>query len=257
MKNARNGFLLAWQFFSFVPIKKQIDMNKSSITWMYASLPLVGLIIGAILGGCAYYLATYSDISHLLLAILLVVGMIIFTGGLHLDGFIDLCDAFFSYGDRTKRLQVLDDPRTGAFGVLGVMTLLLLKLGFIYEMLSQDETDLLLFIAIIPYIARVGMLVYFVSMNTSKQTGLAAYFKGEVCSKQLVITSSIIFALLSTGIIIIGMYHVFILVAVMLAIVLFYRKWSYHHFGGMSGDLLGALGEGLEVMLWLTVLLCI
>lgn len=95
LKNASQGFLLAWQFFSFVPIKKQFDMNKSSITWMYASLPLIGLAIGSLLSGGAYVLMSYSDISDLLLSILLVVGMVIFTGGLHLDGFIDMCDAFF------------------------------------------------------------------------------------------------------------------------------------------------------------------
>ena len=257
MKNAGIGFLLAWQFFSFVPIKKQLDMNKSSITWMYTSLPLVGLIIGAILSGGAYLLVSFSDISILLLSILLVVGMIIFTGGLHLDGFIDMCDAFFSYGDKEKRLQVLDDPRTGAFGVLGVMSLLLLKLGFVYEALEQGQLEMLLYIAIIPYIARAGMLVYFVSMNTSKQTGLAAYFKEEVIPKQLIMTSIVIFVLLSALAIFTGLYSVFIFVAVMIVVVLFYRKWSYRNFGGMSGDLLGALGESLEVVLWLTALLCI
>ena len=257
LKNAGIGFLLAWQFFSFVPIKKQLDMNKSSITWMYASLPLVGLIIGAILSSCANLLVSYSDLSNVLVAILLVVGMIVFTGGLHVDGFIDLCDAFFSYGDKEKRLQVLDDPRTGAFGVLGVVVLILLKFGFIYEALEQGRFEMLVFIAAVPYVARVGMLMYFVSMNTSKQTGLAAYFKGQVMTKQLIVTSVVMFALLSMGAVYIGLYSFFILVAIMLFAVVLYRNWSYRNFGGMSGDLLGALGESLEVVLWLVVLLCI
>lgn len=224
---------------------------------MYASLPLVGLIIGAILSSCAYLLMSYSDISSLLMAILLVVGMIVFTGGLHLDGFIDMCDAFFSYGDKEKRLQVLDDPRTGAFGVLGVVSILMLKFGFIYEALEQGRFEVLVFIAAIPYIARVGMLVYFVTMNTSKKTGLAAYFKGQVMAKQLIVMNVVVLALLSAGAVYVGLYSFFILVAVMLGIIALYRRWSYRNFGGMSGDLLGALGESLEVVLWLVVLLCI
>lgn len=224
---------------------------------MYASLPLVGLIIGAILSSCAYLLMSYSDISSLLMAILLVVGMIVFTGGLHLDGFIDMCDAFFSYGDKEKRLQVLDDPRTGAFGVLGVVSILMLKFGFIYEALEQGRFEVLVFIAAIPYIARVGMLVYFVTMNTSKKTGLAAYFKGQVMAKQLIVMNVVVLALLSAGAVYVGLYSFFILVAVMLGIIALYRSWSYRNFGGMSGDLLGALGESLEVVLWLVVLLCI
>ncbi|MCH7321117.1 adenosylcobinamide-GDP ribazoletransferase [Solibacillus sp. MA9] len=257
LKNASQGFLLAWQFFSFIPIKKQLDMNKSSITWMYASLPLVGLVIGAMISCGAYLLVSYSDISNLLLSILLVIGMVIFTGGLHLDGFIDMCDAFFSYGDKDKRLQVLDDPRTGAFGVLGIVSLLLLKLGFVYETLAQGQLGMLVYIVIIPYIARIGMLVYFVTMNTSKKTGLAAYFKEQVVRKQLIIYSAVLFTLMSAALIYTGIYSFFILVAIMLAVVVIYRKWSYRNFGGMSGDLLGALGESLEVVLWLTALLCI
>lgn len=257
LKNAVTGLLLAWQFFSFVPIKKQLDMNNRSITWMYASLPLVGLIIGAILSGCAYLLLSYSELSNVLVAILIIVGMIVFTGGLHVDGFIDVCDAFFSYGDKEKRLKVLDDPRTGAFGVLGVVVLILLKFGFIYEALAQGRFEMLVFIAAVPYIARVGMLAYFVSMNTSKQTGLATYFKGQVITRQLILTSVVIFALLSAGALYTGLYSFFILVTVMLFVVVLYRNWSYRNFGGMSGDLLGAIGESLEVVLWLVVLLCI
>lgn len=257
MKNAGTGFLLAWQFFSFVPIKKQLDMNNKTVTWMYVSLPLVGLIMGAMLSGGLYILLTYTEVSNGLLAILLVVGMIIFTGGLHLDGFIDMCDAFFSYGDQKKRLQVLDDPRTGAFGVLGVVVLILLKLGFIYEVLTQGQQEIAVFVAVIPFLARIGMLGYFVSMHTSKQTGLAAYFKGQVIAKQLVFTSLLMLFIVSAAAIYLGLLSFFFLIAVMGVSVFLYRKWSNRHFGGMSGDLLGALGEILEVVLWLTLLLCI
>lgn len=224
---------------------------------MYASLPLVGLLIGALLSVGAYLLTSYSNISNILLAILLLVGMIILTGGLHLDGFIDMSDAFFSYGDQEKRLQVLEDPRTGAFGVLGIVSLLLLKLGFIYEMLAREHWISLVCIAIIPYLARVGMLLYFVSMKTSKKTGLAAYFKGQVLARPLVFSSVIILVFISAVMIYIGLYQLFILITVMVVAVLIYRKWSYRNFGGMSGDLLGALVESLEVVLWLTALLCI
>lgn len=257
LKNSAIGFLLAWQFFSAVPIKKSLNMNAQSITWMYASLPVVGLLMGTILSSAAYFLMSYTSISNLLLAILLVVGMIMLTGGLHLDGFIDLNDAYFSYGEKEKRLEILDDPRTGAFGVISVVSLLLVKLGFVYELLEQGHLAVIPFIVLIPYTARLGMLVYFISMRTSKQTGLAAYFKQQVVGGKLLVISLVIFAILSAIIFSMNVVSYFILVAVMLLAVLMYRHWSYKHFGGMSGDLLGALGEGLEVLLWIVALLCI
>lgn len=257
MKNSITGFLLCWQFFSVVPIKKQLDMNAKSVTWMYAFLPIVGLLFGTVISGGVFAFAQFSEVSSLLLAILIVVGFILLTGGLHVDGWIDMSDAFFSYGEKEKRLEILDDPRTGAFGVISVVCLILLKIGFIYEMLLKGHLAIIPFILFIPFIARIGMLLYFLTMKTAKETGLAAYFKSVVIPEKLALIGSIICLLFFVSWFYFALYSLFILIFAMLIVVFFYRKWSYKHFGGMSGDLLGALGEGLEVMLWLTVLLCI
>ncbi|MGN7476578.1 adenosylcobinamide-GDP ribazoletransferase [Solibacillus silvestris] len=257
MKNSITGFLLAWQFFSAVPIKKQLDMNAKSVTWMYAFLPIIGLFIGAIIGSAVFALAGFSDISSLLLAILIVVGFILLTGGLHLDGWIDMSDAFFSYGEKEKRLGILDDPRTGAFGVISVFCLLLLKIGFIYEFLLKGHSAIIPCLIFIPLIARTGMLIYFLTMQTAKQTGLAAYFKSMVNSKKLAVLLGLLCGALFAIWFYIGAYSLYVLFFTMLVIVALYRNWSRKHFGGVTGDLLGALGEGLEVVLWLTALLCI
>lgn len=257
MKNSWSGFLLAWQFFSAVPIKKQLDMNAKSVTWMYGFLPIVGLLMGSIISSGVFILSRYSDISDLLLAILIVIGMIVLTGGLHLDGWIDMSDAFFSYGEKEKRLEILDDPRTGAFGVISVFCLLVLKIGVIYEMLLFGQLAIVPFLIFIPFIARMGMLLYFVTMQPAKEMGLAAYFKGIVIQNKLAVLIGVQSLLACICWFYIGVFSLFILVVAMLIAVVIYRNWSKKHFGGVTGDLLGALGEGLEVVLWLTILLCI
>ncbi|MEK4385310.1 adenosylcobinamide-GDP ribazoletransferase [Solibacillus sp. FSL W7-1464] len=257
MKNSCSGFLLAWQFFSAVPIKKQLDMNGKSVTWMYGFLPIVGLLIGSIISSGVFILSRYSEISDLLLAILIVIGLIVLTGGLHLDGWIDMSDAFFSYGEKEKRLEILDDPRTGAFGVISVFCLLVLKIGIIYEMLLQGQFEIVPFLIFIPFIARMGMLLYFITMQPAKEKGLAAYFKGIVIPNKLAVLIGVQSFLAFVCWFYIGVFSLFILVVVMLIAVAIYRNWSKKYFGGVTGDLLGALGEGLEVVLWLTILLCI
>lgn len=257
MKNSWSGFLLAWQFFSAVPIKKQLDMNAKSVTWMYGFLPIVGLLIGFIISSGVFILSRYSEVSDLLLAILIVIGLIVLTGGLHLDGWIDMSDAFFSYGEKEKRLEILDDPRTGAFGVISVFCLLVLKIGVIYEMLLFGQLAIVPFLIFIPFIARMGMLLFFVTMQPAKEKGLAAYFKGIVIQNKLTVLIGAQSLLAFICWFYIGVFSLFILVVVMLIAVVIYRNWSKKHFGGVTGDLLGALGEGLEVVLWLTILLCI
>ncbi|MER2121186.1 MAG: adenosylcobinamide-GDP ribazoletransferase [Solibacillus sp.] len=257
MKNSWSGFLLAWQFFSAVPIKKQLDINAKSVTWMYGFLPIVGLLIGSIISIGVFILSRYSEISDLLLAILIVIGLIALTGGLHLDGWIDMSDAFFSYGEKQKRLEILDDPRTGGFGVISVFCLLVLKIGVIYEMLLHGHLSIVPLLIFIPFIARMGMLLYFVTMQPAKEKGLAAYFKGIVIQNKLAVLIGVQSLLAFVYWFYIGIFSLFVLVVVMLFTVAIYRNWSKKHFGGVTGDLLGALGEGLEVVLWLTILLCI
>lgn len=48
-----------------------------------------------------------------------------------------------------------------------------------------------------------------------------------------------------------------LVLVIVLAIALFiFRQFTLRNFGGVSGDLLGASIEGMEVVLWVTLLLC-
>ncbi len=42
------------------------------------------------------------------------------TGAIHLDGFLDGCDAFFASVTPERRLEILKDPRHGTFAVVGM-----------------------------------------------------------------------------------------------------------------------------------------
>ena len=45
---------------------------------------------------------------------------VLVTGGIHLDGFADTTDALASWGSKEKKLEILKDPHTGAFAVIGL-----------------------------------------------------------------------------------------------------------------------------------------
>lgn len=252
MKNSLTGFLLAWQFFSAIPVKMQLPMNKQTVTWMFSLLPLIGLCVGGIYAAF-YTLLGLADITPLFTAILLVMAMIVVTGGLHLDGWVDMSDAYFSYSEKEKRVAILDDPRIGAFGAISLVCLLLMKIGVIYEALMREEALLWYFICI-PLLGRVAIQLYFGLTATSKTSGLGAYFKEHVKRRFLFIIMSLYVGGLLLGALYFTMWGVVVLVAVVGVVVLLYRSWTIRNFGGMSGDLMGALCEGMEVVLWLVVL---
>ena len=254
MKQVVTGFMLALQFFTALPIRKAFDMNARSATVMYGAIPLVGLGIGAIQATFLILNDTYFELTPLFTAVLMVVLHIVATGGLHMDGVIDTGDAYFSYRDRKKRLEILDDPRIGAFGAMTLALFVLLKIGVLYELLVRGLP--LLFVILLPFIARQAVLWTFLTMQPSKETGIASYFKRTVNERTLVRVAILYLIIILAASILLQNWLLFALVGALLVFTAFYRAWAKRNFGGISGDLLGAVFEWAEVFLWF-VLLCI
>ena len=255
MKNILTGFVLTWQFFTVIPIKKTLPMNEKSVTWMFGWLPAIGLILGAFVAVFSGLVA-FFDFNVLLQAILVLIFSLFLTGGIHLDGFVDTSDAFFSYADKEKRLAILDDPRIGAFGAISLVCLLLLKVGILYEVMLQRESLLIYFI-LVPFLSRIAIQLLFNSTSPSKETGLGAYFKKNVQAKTIWLLIGVYCISIISYSIITTTWIPLVLLVVMLFGTFLYKLWITKNFGGVSGDLMGALFEIMEVLLWMIVLLCI
>ncbi|HVA25735.1 MAG TPA: adenosylcobinamide-GDP ribazoletransferase [Chloroflexota bacterium] len=83
----------------------------------------VGLIVGGLLVVVDFVTKLWpSAITN----VLILVALLLATGGLHFDGLLDTCDGIFSHRTREQRLEVMRDSRSGAFAVAaGVLDLLL------------------------------------------------------------------------------------------------------------------------------------
>lgn len=258
LKNIWHSLLLSFQFFTVLPVHKEIPLTKTTITGMFAFLPWVGAIMGGLVAASIYALTEWTTSSDMLLAFVVVALFALFTGGLHLDGFIDMGDAYFSYRDREKRLEILDDPRVGAFGVMSVLFLVLGKFVVLHELFVQERLELWTLV-FIPLLTRVGMIFYFISVKCSKEKGLAYFFRTQI--KPDVLTSLLIVSLIISLTIVVyvtgSLVVPLILIAVLVVAFLMFRQFTLRNFGGVSGDLLGASIEGMEVVLWVMLLLCV
>jgi adenosylcobinamide-GDP ribazoletransferase len=87
--------------------------------------PGVGLLIGAMLGLADRGLEIVG-MGVLLRSALIVSFWLGLTGGLHLDGAMDTADGL-SVTDPQRRLAVMSDSRSGAFGVMAAIVIVLLK----------------------------------------------------------------------------------------------------------------------------------
>ena len=103
---------VAFAMFSAVPVP-QFGWNEKNMRYALCAFPLVGLLCGALWCVCGVLpLPAPARAAGFCLVPVWV------TGGIHLDGYADTCDALASYGDREKKLEILKDPHCGAFAVI-------------------------------------------------------------------------------------------------------------------------------------------
>lgn len=103
----------AFAYFTILPFGAGEPPDAVALAW----LPLVGAVIGALAGGAAY-LAAYVVPPAIAVAVAFAL-TIVLSGAIHLDGFLDGCDAFFAPVPAERRLEILKDPRHGTFALAG------------------------------------------------------------------------------------------------------------------------------------------
>ena len=135
MRKLMRSFATCFSMYSQIPMPRT-KWEEDSMRYVFCFFPLIGLVIGILETGW-FWIARQLEISSLLYVSVAVVLPILVTGGIHLDGYMDTCDALFSYGDREKKLEIMKDSHTGAFAVIYCGVYLLLSAGF-YSGLYQS-----------------------------------------------------------------------------------------------------------------------
>lgn len=113
------------------------DSGRASVWY-----PFVGFVIGAIT-----WLAWEGAILVFpvwVAGTVTLVVWVILTGGLHLDGLADCCDGLLASTSAERRLEIMKDPHVGAFGVIGLIFVLLLKFAALASLTSVSSLGILL-----------------------------------------------------------------------------------------------------------------
>lgn len=149
-------------FYTVVPLPATWTLEFAGIArWA----PLIGLLIGGCLG-LGDELLRIASMPVLTRSALIVTLWIALTGGLHLDGAMDTADGL-AVPDRQRRLLVMVDSHTGAFGVISAVALFSLKTTALSDLASYRLLALmaaagwgrwgqLLAIACYPYLKPAG-----------------------------------------------------------------------------------------------------
>ena len=230
------SFLSAIGFLTILPVKKTGIKNSASF------FPLVGLFIGGFLIS-VNYLGSFL-FSKNVVDMLVMVSLVILTGGLHLDGFADICDGFYAGKDKNDILRIMDDAHIGAMGVIGIFCILGLKF-FALQSIPQKilYPSLLLF----PILSRWNLVFACTISKPAKNEGLGKIFIDTVSKKDFFIATIVA---VSISFLIFELKGFFIQIAVFFVSFIFLKLIS-KKIGGITGDILGALNEIIETLVLL------
>ena len=238
---------IAFTLYSRIPMPhftwKDEDLSDS-LTFF----PLVGLLIGGmivLLNGS--FLASKLPAAVRILLTLAIPLLI--TGGIHVDGFLDVEDALHSFAPPEEKQRILKDPHIGAFAIIGLVKWGLTGAAAVAAILlhpSVDTKTVLLYGLCFVVSRSLSALTALCFQKAKKEGMLYEETKGKKKLPIILLTVQLLLAfgvmgyldLLLTGLILAGFG----------AAVLIYRNKSYREFGGVSGDTAGFFVTFSEIL---------
>jgi len=171
---------------------------------------------------------------------------ILVTGGIHMDGYLDVTDAKASYGEREKKLEILKDPHVGAFAVIGCGVYLLCYLA----VFSLVRTEQFALVGAVYVLTRAMSGLAVVSFPLAKKSGLAAAFSDGAQKRTVKVWMAVDLAacfgfLFWRG----GMALGACCCLVSIWVFRYYRRMAVREFGGITGDLAGYFLQLAELAL--------
>ncbi len=248
------GLCIAFSMYSKIPMP-QFEWKEKDMRYSICFFPLIGLVIGAI----TYAVLVLESMLEVDLYLVRVLGLavipVIVTGGIHVDGFMDVSDALSSYQNREKKLEILKDPHIGAFAVIKVMVLTAFYLIGLSMCLACGEKMFRTFIVL-----GLGMVlsrslsgISVVSFKCAKDDGtLYTFAQGsdkKKCMAILIKEAGITMILM----VITGRIMGALAVLSALLTFLYYYIRSNKEFGGITGDVAGWFVSICEVTMTVVV----
>lgn len=248
------GLRAALGFLTVFPVGPGRRGDIRGLSSARAWFPAVGLLIGAVLAGIDLSLrwlhtaGSAADVvpvaSQILTGAVLVVALVAMTRALHLDGFMDTCDALLGGSSPEHRRRILKDPGVGAFAVAGVVCLLLLKVVAVSALPDNIRPWLLI---LVPCISRGAMLLVMEVFPYVGGEGLGAAFLKRRCQGAPIFGATLVVA---AGILLAGPWSLVLLALAGLSAWLV-GTLAGRLLGGATGDIYGAVNEIAEAVAFL------
>lgn len=241
-----DSFVIAWRFLTTIPLAVSYhDPAPRDLAKSMGWFPCIGLILGGCLAVTDLLLAIMFPPS--VVNVLLIVMLVVLTGGLHIDGLADSVDGLAGGRTPADRLAIMRDARIGAVGAAA----LVLALGLRYAgLMTLPQSDRLALLICLPAAGRWAMVIGSLSVPYARREGgLAQPFLQQLSAREVVGATVFLLGAFCWSL---GPASALIECVVVAAVARAVSTLARRALGGMTGDTLGATNEIAEIVFLIT-----
>ena len=229
------SLIIAFAMYSKLPMPR-VEWEQKALSWALCWFPLVGAVIGAALWGWLA-LAGFLGFGAAFTAAFALLIPIALSGGIHLDGFCDTCDALSSHQSREKKLEILKDSHTGAFAIICCGLYLIVFFAAWCEVSAAGRAALALCLG--PVLSRGLSGLFAVTLPNARGTGLLATFTGPMDAAKARVVLAAWAALAAVAMVLLSSWTGAGALAGAALACVYYVATAKRQFGGVTGDLAG------------------
>lgn len=238
---------VAFSMFSAIPMP-QFAWTERTMRYQLCAFPLVGVVVGALVWAW-WAVCDALGLPGLVRGALAVLLPVLVTGGIHLDGYCDTCDALASHAPAERRQQILKDPHVGAFGVIRLACYLLVSFALWAELVSFPGQAVLLGFVLSRSLSGLAVAV----LPLARATGLAHTFAQAADRRRVALVLGALALAAAAGMCVFAGWAGLAMAGASLAAFGWLAVTARRQFGGLSGDLNGWFLQKAE--LWMLVAL--
>ncbi len=234
MKKLLKAFCMSFSMFCAIPTPFAHVWEDSVRSLMLVVFPFVGTVIGGIWFLAAFLLEKIGCPSMFGAAVLALIPYLL-TGGIHLDGYMDCCDAIFSRRPLEKKREILKDSHVGSFAVVGLAILMIFSFA---AFASADGSENMLALIFICMVSRACSAIGVSTLRPMGHSEYAGNFQQGISKGNITALSAILVLSVALSYFICGADGIVSCFATAVGYV-FATSYAFKNLDGFSGDVTG------------------